>query len=253
MHFDHLIDDDYHHHHHRHQWHLYMGSRERARRVCFLNRNNHVRVKHDQTTVAVNVQIHRLAYAHENGIVLVDVIQKCIIMNATLCDLYGGASITSNNRDITIQPFATSSILQHHYQATTSSASSPSAGGMTGFSSDFANANHNKLTADNSTAGHHHQQTKVRSPSAKGAAGEQVGGDLVSHNEVSTSAMTSTDQTDSTLPGFNLKGVASNGGQVSCLNRFQAKHALLAFPLLLHRHQHHQHRHRHHHRHQLAC
>lgn len=60
----------------------------------------------------------RLAYSHETGIVIVDVIQKCVILNATLTDLYRGASISSNtNRDISIQPFATSSILQHHYQS----------------------------------------------------------------------------------------------------------------------------------------
>lgn len=60
----------------------------------------------------------RLAYAHETGIVIVDIVQKCVILNATLADLYRGASISSNtNRDISIQPFATSSILQHHYQS----------------------------------------------------------------------------------------------------------------------------------------
>lgn len=64
-----------------------------------------------------------LAYSHENGIVLIDLIQKCVIMNATLSDLYGGNSnIMALNRDISIQPFATSSILQHHYQANAAAA-----------------------------------------------------------------------------------------------------------------------------------
>lgn len=59
-----------------------------------------------------------LAYTHENGVVLVDLIQKCVIMNATMSDLYGGNNnIMVANRDISIQPFATSSILQHHYQS----------------------------------------------------------------------------------------------------------------------------------------
>lgn len=62
-----------------------------------------------------------MAYAHENGVVLVDIVQKCVIMNAALSDLYGGGgSVMSNNRDISIQPFATSAILQHHYQSTCS-------------------------------------------------------------------------------------------------------------------------------------
>lgn len=63
-------------------------------------------------------RIIRLAYAHENGVVLVDIIQKCVIISASLSDLYGGASMMPSNRDISIQPFATSSILQHHYQST---------------------------------------------------------------------------------------------------------------------------------------
>lgn len=62
-----------------------------------------------------------------------DIIQKCVILSATLADLYGGASIMSNsNRDISIQPFATSSILQHHYQSGAGSAAS---------GSDFARRN----------------------------------------------------------------------------------------------------------------
>lgn len=55
---------------------------------------------------------------------LVDIIQKCVVINATLNDLYGGtSSIMTSNRDISIQPYATSSILQHHYQAGASSLS----------------------------------------------------------------------------------------------------------------------------------
>lgn len=63
-----------------------------------------------------------------------DIIQKCVILSASLADLYGGASIMTNtNRDISIQPFATSSILQHHYQ---------SGGGGSGASNtDFARRN----------------------------------------------------------------------------------------------------------------
>lgn len=47
-------------------------------------------------------------------------------MNATLSDLYGGsiASITSRSDIGPIQPFATSSILQHHYQSQASAVAS---------------------------------------------------------------------------------------------------------------------------------
>lgn len=54
-----------------------------------------------------------------------DLVQKCVIMNATMSDLYGGSnSIIVANRDISIQPFATSSILQHHYQSVAAAANS---------------------------------------------------------------------------------------------------------------------------------
>lgn len=56
-----------------------------------------------------------LAYSLESSVVLVDTIQKSVILSATLADLY--SSNVVNNRDISIQPFATSSILQHHYQS----------------------------------------------------------------------------------------------------------------------------------------
>lgn len=64
----------------------------------------------------------RLAYAHKIGVVLVDITQKCLIMNSTLADLYGTSPKTSvhgsaNDRDIGIQPYATNSILQQHYQS----------------------------------------------------------------------------------------------------------------------------------------
>lgn len=76
--------------------------------------------------VSIGSSSLRLAYSHENGLVLVDIIQKCIILNATLGDLYGcSPSIMGNNRDnISIQPFATSSILQHHYQSNASGVAS---------------------------------------------------------------------------------------------------------------------------------
>lgn len=99
---------------------------------------------------------HRLAYGHESGIVLIDIIQKCVIINATLSDLYGGSLPNSNNRDISIQPYATSSILQHHYQAASSSN-----GGVFGSGSDFGNlggTNNQVPPLDNCTAAGHHQQ-----------------------------------------------------------------------------------------------
>lgn len=55
-------------------------------------------------------------------------------MNATISDLYGGTSLMSANRDVSIQPFATSSILQHHYLAT----GSVVAGGVGGEFNDGA-------------------------------------------------------------------------------------------------------------------
>lgn len=73
----------------------------------------------------VDIDLCSLAYAHMNGIVLLDIIQKCVIMNATLSDLYGGsASINPSAKDIGILPFATSSILQHHYQSQQSTVAS---------------------------------------------------------------------------------------------------------------------------------
>lgn len=50
---------------------------------------------------------------------LVDIIQKSVILSATLYDLYSSnvASIGQNRADISIQPFATNSILQHHYKS----------------------------------------------------------------------------------------------------------------------------------------
>lgn len=61
----------------------------------------------------------RLAYSDESGIVLVDIVQKSVILSATLSDLYSSnlASIGQNRADISIQPFATNSILQHHYKS----------------------------------------------------------------------------------------------------------------------------------------
>lgn len=90
----------------------------------------------------INKNSFRLAYAHENGIVLVDIIQKCVIINATLNDLYGGVSssfMTTNNRDISIQPYATSSILQHHYQQTAGGA--PTSSLSASSNSNLANTN----------------------------------------------------------------------------------------------------------------
>ena len=89
----------------------------------------------------------RLAYAHQYGVVLLDTIQKCVIMSATLNDLYGGPSIMHNNRDISIQPFATSSILQHHYQATRTVAGNASLP-LTDAGPNTA-SNHNNSGADN--------------------------------------------------------------------------------------------------------
>lgn len=94
-----------------------------------------------------------MAYSHQSGVVLLDVIQKCVILNASLDDLYGGAIIGPLNdplRDISIQPFATSSILRDHYQTTM------------GLNSDnnqslaFANQQHQQQhnNADNATARH---------------------------------------------------------------------------------------------------
>lgn len=80
---------------------------------------------------------------------LVDIIQKCIVINATLSDLYGGSPLATANRDISIQPFATSSILQHHYQATSTASSAFPAG-------EFSLSEHNKRS-DNGTAGHNTQ------------------------------------------------------------------------------------------------
>lgn len=91
----------------------------------------------------------RLAYAHENGIVLVDIIQKCVIINANLGELYGGASsLAASNRDISIQPYATSSILQHHYSQTgaSPSLSSSASGG------EHLNKNSSAATAASSSA-----------------------------------------------------------------------------------------------------
>lgn len=31
----------------------------------------------------------RLAYSHDNGIVIIDVIQKCVVINASTCELHG--------------------------------------------------------------------------------------------------------------------------------------------------------------------
>lgn len=63
----------------------------------------------------------RLAYAHKLGIVLVDITQKCLIMNAPLSDLYAatssGVNVMPTDRDISVQPYATNSILQQHYQS----------------------------------------------------------------------------------------------------------------------------------------
>jgi len=48
-------------------------------------------------------------------------------MNASLNDLYGGGAPSGGlAKDITIQPFATSSILQHHYLATGADFNNPS-------------------------------------------------------------------------------------------------------------------------------
>lgn len=104
----------------------------------------------------------RLAYSHENGIVLVDIIQKCTIMNASLNDLYGGASAMANQRDIvSIQPFDTSSILQQHYQsgaasaaATTAALAGPSTGNISAgptfarIKNQPGEGNHNNGVAD---------------------------------------------------------------------------------------------------------
>lgn len=75
---------------------------------------------------------------------LVDIIQKCVIISASLSDLYGGASMMQSNRDISIQPFATSSILQHHYQSTIGSPGD--------FASSAASAN-NGAGPDNGSGG----------------------------------------------------------------------------------------------------
>lgn len=105
-----------------------------------------------------NYAPHSLCYAHENGIVLVDIIQKCIIMNATLSDLYGGTNMT-NNRDISIQPFATSSVLQHHYQSTGCALSQQQPQAIGGgvlenpFKSVGVGGNHNNGSSSSSSSG----------------------------------------------------------------------------------------------------
>ena len=105
---------------------------------------------HANTKTKTNTQsyLNSLAYAHEFGVVLVDVIQKCLIMNATLADLYGGVSMTSASKEVSIQPFATSSILQHHYLATGGSSALPNAEGEFAPSSGGA-ANNSASTANN--------------------------------------------------------------------------------------------------------
>lgn len=70
----------------------------------------------------------RLAYAHECGLVLVDTIQKCVVMNASLSDLYANSPSSSRaiaaESSVSIQPFATSAILQQHYSSQQAAAAS---------------------------------------------------------------------------------------------------------------------------------
>lgn len=75
-----------------------------------------------------------------------DSIQKCLILNASLNDLYvsnvGGlnSGVMTNNRDINIQAYETSSILQqHHYSTSSSNSNSNSIGNN--------NINNNNVTS----------------------------------------------------------------------------------------------------------
>lgn len=136
-------------------------------------------------------------------------------MNTALCDLYGGTSTISNNRDISIQPFATSSILQHHYQATSSS---PLAVGSNPVGSELSY--NNKQHADNAT-GQQHQQTKGKNSALM--AFDQAGGELLHDN----GSLALADNGASSMQ--NKSGASASNGQVSC--QLRLKLALCSIPL----------------------
>lgn len=148
---------------------------------------------------------HSLAYSHENGVVLVDIIQKCVILSATLIDLYGcSAPLMTNNRDnISIQPFITSSILQHHYQSNApGAAASLSAHSHSGFNSTGsqprAGLHHNNSSStENSEQDGHNDNSQVaslyKSATTLGSS-EQASSSQVSWSILSLCSLTSRPQ-----------------------------------------------------------
>lgn len=130
------------------------------------NNNNNPNVDTIPTTT-------RLAYSHESGVVLVDVIQKCVILSASIADLYGGSSA----RDLyATQPFSGSSIMhqqqQHYYQAGASLSSAATTAGSNNSSNPTAlnTANHNNgALADNAAQQQPSQaNTKLLRPTSEG-------------------------------------------------------------------------------------
>lgn len=102
---------------------------------------------------------------------LIDIIQKCVIINASLNDLHGGSLINSSNRDISIQPYATSSILQHHYQASAASAAAAAAAALAGGNEFGSRVGANNQSSDNGTAGSQlHNRTDLTDNGPAGAS-----------------------------------------------------------------------------------
>jgi hypothetical protein len=118
-----------------------------------------------------------LAYSHELGVVLVDIIQKSVIINATLHDLHGGSLVNTGNRDISIQPYATSSILQHHYQASASATSASAFGGGNDFGT---RSSANNQSSDNNATGAKQHQSKTDAPD-HGQTGSSTATDISSN------------------------------------------------------------------------
>lgn len=122
--------------------------------------------KTSQHHVNQTANTNRLAYSHENGVVLVDVIQKCVILSANIADLYGEASSVGARDLYASQPFSSGSISQqqqqHHYHHQQAAPSLSSAGNSNINSSNPAalnTANHNNGThTDN---GIQQQQAKL--------------------------------------------------------------------------------------------
>lgn len=150
---------------------------------------------------------------------LVDIIQKCVIMNATLSDLYGGASMT-NNRDISIQPFGTSSILQHHYQTAgtplSSGAGNPSTvGAELGTVRNTSNHNNSSFADNGPSASRLLRNATAECESVDNSANDNGAPVASLHKSAGVSQAES-------QPTAGRIGTAANSSQVSCGKVFQS-------------------------------